>query len=243
MRWARVLLLLPILSFAVRAHAQDAFDAAAWGALLERHATEDGGFRYAALRRDAADRASLDRVVASIGRAELEGLPREAQLAFYVDAYNALVVKSVVDRWPVESVMRVPGFFDRARHRVAGRELTLNQLENEVIRARFGEPRVHFALNCASAGCPPLSRRPYSGERDLAGRLEAQARAFVRRTTRIDRSARSVRASQIFEWYASDFPGGAASFLARYLDPADAAIVRAAELAYTPYDWAINARP
>ncbi len=224
--------------------AGQAFDVAAWRGLLARYATEDGGFRYAALHASPTDRAALARLAASAGEADVASLSRDAQLAFYLDAYNALVVKAVIDRWPIESVMRVPGFFDRARYRVAGRELTLNELENDVIRG-FGDPRVHFALNCASASCPRLDRTPYSGDPDLGARLEARARAFVRRTTRVDRAARTVRVSRIFEWYERDFPGGTRAFVATRLDPDDAALVRdaGARMTFSPYDWALNARP
>lgn len=240
----RVLVALAVLSVPALASAQS-FDPSAWGALLARYATDDGGFRYAALHASADDRAALDRLATSIAATDASTLSRDAQLAFYLDAYNALVVKSVVDRWPVESVMRVPGFFDRARHRVAGRELTLNQLENDVIRgARFAEPRVHFALNCASAACPALARTPYSVEGDLAARLEAQTRAFVRRTTRLDRAAHTARLSQIFAWYERDF-ASVRAFVASYLDANDAAFLRdpATRVAHEPYDWALNARP
>lgn len=224
--------------------AGQAFDAAAWRGLLSRYATEDGGFRYAALHASPPDRAALVRLAVSIGEAHVASLSRDAQLAFYLDAYNALVVKAVIDRWPIESVMRVPGFFDRARHRMAGRDLTLNELENDVIRG-FGEPRVHFALNCASASCPRLGRTPYSGEPDLRARLEREAHAFVRRTTRVDRAARTIHLSQIFEWYERDFPGGTRAFVATRLDPDDAALVRdaGARMTFSPYDWALNARP
>ncbi len=235
-----VLLVLPPAARAQRAP----FDAAAWRSLLARYATEDGGFRYAALRANPADRAALARLAASAGEADVASLSRDAQLAFYLDAYNALVVKAVIDRWPIESVMRVPGFFDRARYRVAGRDLTLNELENDVIRG-FAEPRVHFALNCASASCPRLDRTPYSGDPDLGARLEARTRAFVRRTTRVDRAARTIRLSRIFEWYERDFPGGPRAFVAARLDPDGAALVRDAgtRVTFSPYDWALNARP
>lgn len=235
-----VLLALPPAARAQRAP----FDAAAWRGLLSRYATEDGGFRYAALHASPADRAALARLAVSVGEADVASLSRDARLAFYLDAYNALVVKAVIDRWPIESVMRVPGFFDRARYRVAGRDLTLNELENDVIRG-FAEPRVHFALNCASASCPRLGRTPYSGQPDLRARLEREAREFVRRTTRVDRAARTIHLSQIFEWYERDFPGGTRAFVAPRLDPDDAALVRdaGARVTFSPYEWALNARP
>lgn len=218
---------------------------APWQTILDEYATADGGFRYAALRANDAHRALLDEYVQAIGAARDRGWSRDAALAFYIDAYNALTVKSVLDLWPVESVMQEDGFFDERTHRVAGRALTLNGLENDVIRSeRFAEPRIHFAVNCASAGCPPLQRQAFTAG-NLERLLERATRAFVRRTTRI-RGGRA-RLSQIFEWFAGDFEaaGGVRAFVARYLLDDRAAAIRDEDtrLAYTPYDWALNDRP
>ncbi|MAT28088.1 MAG: hypothetical protein CMN29_24550 [Sandaracinus sp.] len=218
---------------------------APWQTILDEYATADGGFRYAALRANDAHRALLDEYVQAIGAARDRGWSRDAALAFYIDAYNALTVKSVLDLWPVESVMQEDGFFDERTHRVAGRTLTLNGLENDVIRSeRFAEPRIHFAVNCASAGCPPLQRQAFTAG-NLERLLERATRAFVRRTTRI-RGGRA-RLSQIFEWFAGDFEasGGVRAFVARYLPDDQAAALRDQDtrLAYTPYDWALNDRP
>ncbi len=174
-----------------------------------------------------------------------DGWTRDARLAFYLNAYNLLVVHAVVARDPIASVMAVEGFFDRARHRVAGAERTLNELENDVIRGGFREPRIHFALNCASESCPPLARAPYAAA-TLDATLERQTRAFVRASTRLDRAAGRVVVSRLFEWYADDFggPDGVRRFVAARLDPDDAAFVRDAAhpLAHAEYDWALNAR-
>jgi hypothetical protein len=214
-------------------------DASDWRTLLSTYGS-DAGFRYSALQQNRAHRELLARFVRAIGDADVHGLSRNTELAFYLDAYNALVVSAVIERGPRESVMRVPGFFDRITHRVAGRTMTLNQLET-FVRTRFTEPRIHFALNCASASCPPLSRTPYSMERDLLSTLEQKARAFIRRTTRIDRAAHTIRVSQIFEWYARDF-GNVRTFLAARLDAPSAAAVRdpSFRIAYVPYDWALR---
>lgn len=243
-----LVLVAAVASPAARVVAQAAgprpVDVGAWQTLLSAHATDDGGFRYAALRESREHRALLERYAHEIGDAQPAGWSRDAQLAFYVNAYNALTVKAVVDRWPIDSVMRVPGFFDRVRHRVAGRDLTLNQLENEVLRSdRFGEPRVHFAINCASRSCPPLSRRAYRAT-NLEAQLARQTRAFVRSTTR--RRGDAVSISRVFEWYAEDFGGdaGVRAFVAGQLDGALAAAVRDPDtpLRHARYDWALNGR-
>jgi hypothetical protein len=215
-----------------------------WATILRTYTTADGGFRYAALHAHAEHRALLDTYVHAIGTADPSRWTRDEQLAFYLDAYNALTVHAVIARWPLRSVMDVPGFFDRVEHRVAGRAMTLNHLENEVIRARFSEPRIHFAVNCASASCPPLHREPFTGQRDLDATLDRLTRAFVRRSTRV--SDDTVRVSKLFEWFAGDFAsrGGVRAFVASYLDDQAAARVRdeARTIAHSTYDWAVNAR-
>lgn len=214
-----------------------------WATILRTYATADG-FRYVALHAHAEHRALLDAYVHAIGTADPSRWTRDEQLAFYLDAYNALTVHAVIARWPLRSVMDVQGFFDRVEHRVAGRAMTLNHLENEVIRAGFRDPRIHFAVNCASASCPPLHREPFTTQRDLSATLDRLTRAFVRRSTRVTNDA--VRVSKLFEWFAADFEprGGVRAFVASQLDEPMASHVRdeSRPLRHASYDWATNAR-
>lgn len=235
-----IVVVIALAAIGVSSPARAQVDAAPWQRVLSGYVTRDGGVRYAALRANEADRAALERYVRAIAEAEPDGWSRNAQLAFYLNAYNALVVHAVLEHWPIESVQGVPGFFDRERHRVAGRAMTLNQLENEVIRRRFDEPRIHFALNCASASCPPLSRRAFEAS-SLDRRLAALTRAFVRRTTRVTGDA--VRVSRIFEWYGEDFEDVRA-FVASRLAERDRAGARdeGRPLRFDPYDWDLNDR-
>lgn len=215
-----------------------------WATILRTYTTADGGFRYAALHAHAEHRSLLDAYVHAIGTADPSRWTRDEQLAFYLDAYNALTVHAVIARWPLRSVMDVQGFFDRVEHRVAGRAMTLNHLENDVIRAGFRDPRIHFAVNCASASCPPLHREPFTIQRDLNATLDRLTRAFVRRSTRVTNDG--VRVSKLFEWFAADFEprGGVRAFVASQLDEPMASQVRdeSRPLRHASYDWATNAR-
>ncbi|MCA9532863.1 MAG: DUF547 domain-containing protein [Myxococcales bacterium] len=219
-----------------------------WTALLGRYRTADGGFRYAALQTAEADRAMLTRLVLAVGDArpaDLQG--RDAQLAFYLNAYNVLTVNAVVTRLPIDSVMSVPGFFDTIEHDVMGTPMTLNALENDIIRAQYHEPRIHFAVNCASAGCPWLDATAFTPGA-LEGALDRLTRAFVARTTSLDSRRRRVVVSQLFEWFAGDFEpsGGVRAFLVAHTDDPSTRSAVADErnrIAYFEYDWALNARP
>lgn len=215
---------------------------ASWAEVLSTHVSEDG-FRYAALQGDDEAKAKLDAAVAAVGSAQgMADWPRDERLAFLINAYNILTVHAVIERWPIEGVMQVDGFFDVIEHSLAGESMTLNTLENERIRAVFGEPRIHFAVNCASTSCPPIRNEPFSAA-SLEASLEEQARAFVRASTSI--RGRRATLSKIFEWFADDFAagGGVREFIAARLDEGDAATVRneRTTLRYSDYDWSPNA--
>lgn len=215
-----------------------------WGTIVATYVTGDGGFRYEALRANEAHLAALERTATAIGGAEDQGWETPEALAFYVNAYNALTVAAVLEAWPIESVMRVDGFFDTATHTVAGESMTLNALENDILRSdRFGEPRIHFVVNCASKSCPPLDREPYTAE-NIEAKLALATRSYVRATTEL--TSHTAKVSRLFEWFAEDFGGadGVRTFVADQLEGDAAEHVRSSRttIGYQDYDWALNAR-
>jgi len=219
-----------------------AFDHSAYDKLLRRY-VKGGRVAYARIKREARD--DLARYLAAVGKARLKGVGRDARLAFYLNAYNALVIKAVVDRYPIARVTAVRGFFDRLRYRVAGRRVTLDQLEKKIILPTFKDPRVHFALVCAARSCPPLRARAYRG-RTVRRVLELLARRFInsRRGVRVAKAGR-VAVSRIFQWYAKDFSrasGSVGRYLAKYHARHAAALRRRTTFAYLPYSWALNKR-
>ncbi|MFB6263477.1 MAG: DUF547 domain-containing protein, partial [Bradymonadaceae bacterium] len=125
---------------------------------LRAHVDENGDVDYAALAEDEKAASKLDAFVESIAEAEVEGHGRAARLAFYLNAYNATVLDEIADRWPVDSPRDIDGFFDEIEHRIAGRKMTLDELEHGLIREEFDEPRIHFVLVCAAEACPRLRR-------------------------------------------------------------------------------------
>ncbi|MCA9561850.1 MAG: DUF547 domain-containing protein [Myxococcales bacterium] len=242
--------LLTILSaallFALPLSAQESeFDHSAWNQIVSTAVTAEGRFDYAGLQSNTDQMTSFEAYRDALASASLADLSRDEQLALLINAYNVNTVKGVLDNWPLESVLNVEGFFDSVDYTVAGHELTLNELENEKIREEFSEPRIHFAVNCASVGCPPIRREAFSGA-DLDTQLEEQAVAFVRASTQVDHDRMEVHVSQIFEWFGDDFEsvGGYREFVASRLEnEADAAALRndAYRILFTPYDWNVNA--
>jgi len=251
MRWAALVSLLA-LSSARPTAAQTQVDHTAWGLLLKRHVVS-GLVDYEGLRQD---RATLDRYVVSLQDVQPSQLGSpQAQLAFWINAYNANVVKGVLDHGPIASVKEVEGFFDRIRYRVAGRDLTLNEIEGE--GRALGDWRIHFAVVCASSSCPPLRAEAYAADR-LESQLAEQTRQFLdnpQRGMRIE--GETLWASKIFDWYMTDFVPAKElglfrrltsekllSVLSPYLKPEVGRAVRqrTLELRFMDYDWSLNAQ-
>jgi len=253
-RWAVSASLLALYgALPIAAHAT--VDHTAWGLLLKRHVV-DGLVDYEGVRQD---RATLDRYLASLQDVQPSQLgSREARLAFWINAYNANVVKGVLDHYlpapskarqagPITSVKEVKGFFNRIRYRVGGRELTLNEIEGE--GRALDDWRIHFAVVCASSSCPLLRSEAYVPER-LEAQLVDQTTRFLADASRGLRvEGRVLWVSKIFQWYAKDFvPDGpltAASLWAvigLYVS-VEEALFRNAHLLmlkFLDYDWSLN---
>jgi hypothetical protein len=193
------------------------------------------------------------------------------KIALWVNAYNALTLKTIVDHYPIKkggllsglrfpesSIRQIPGVWDKTRHPVMGKPVTLDQIEHEVLRKQFDEPRIHMALVCAAMGCPPLRNEPYTGDR-LDAQLTDQARRVFSdpRKFRIDRESETAYLSSIFKWFGPDFERKYATnefqqvsadlrpvvnFAARHLDPAAAKYLKNERytVAYLDYDWSLN---
>lgn len=201
------------LAAAAPAGAAEPFSHDAWERVLQQHVDARGFVDYRAL---AEDRADLDRYIARLRAARPESDPelfptRDHELAYYINAYNAWVFWGVLDRGPdIDGVWGLFGtglsFFVGMDIELGGRETNLKELEDDVIRAKYQDPRIHAALNCASVSCPRLPREPFTGE-DLDAQLDAAMHEFVTdpKHLEVDRSEKTVRMSKIFDWYADDF--------------------------------------
>ena len=218
------------------------FDEKAWAGLLERFAVA-GGLRYAGLKESSA---ALGALADGLDAVRPTALPRQEALAFWINAYNVLVAREVVRRYPeIESVIKEEGFFDRQTHAIAGEELTLNQIERRALD--LGEPRVHFAVVCASVGCPDLRGEPFSGDR-LETQLREQTAAFLAEPSkglRLDRDGRILYLSSIFDWYGGDFDGDVVGWILPLLPRELAGEIQTLEpkVQFIEYDWNLNDRP
>jgi hypothetical protein len=195
---------------------------------------------YAALRQDP----DFDRALDAIAKFPARRLTTTAErLAFNINAYNLLALATVVTHWPVEGIRDIGSWirpvWKRPAGLIGGRTVSLDELEHDILR-RLGEPRIHFAIVCASLSCPDLRLEPYTAAR-LDAQLDDQVRGFLANEAKGLRfEGRQARVSKIFDWFAEDFAGagGVAAFVRRYRSlPADVAV--AADL---DYDWSVNAR-
>jgi hypothetical protein len=232
------------------AYADDVIDHKPLHELLQRHVDKDGGVSYAALKADKEDRAKLAAYLKAVHEAKPAEASKKAQLAYYINAYNAAVLNAVIERLPVESVMKVDGFFNKIEHPIAGKQMTLDHLENKIIRPEFKDARVHFVLVCAAKSCPKLQRSALT-EQNVEATLNRATRDFIRATSKLDADKKTLTVSKLFEWFADDFKrdggGDVRGFIARYMLPADApadarAAITGATLATYEYDWALNAK-
>jgi hypothetical protein len=240
------------------------FDYGWWNAALGRWA-RDGSVDYEAVRSEASE---LERFIATLARTGPRATPERfrtepERLAFYINAYNALVLFAVVDNWPIATVHDVRGwlkpregfgFFYGLSFPFDGGRTNLYDLENEVIRS-FVDARIHAAINCASRSCPTLA--PYAFEPSrLDEQLDEVTQQFCSRAPHVgvDEETRQIRLSAIFEWYRSDFeeharrlgqPATILGFVQAFAIPEVVAELERAqdagfELVFQPYDWTLN---
>ncbi|MFB3904056.1 MAG: DUF547 domain-containing protein [Acidobacteriota bacterium] len=246
-------------------------DQEAYRAVLSERVNSEGQVDYRGLK---ADRHELDRYVRSLSGLDPKSYAawtNPEKIAFWVNAYNGLTLKIVVDHYPIRkgglisslrfpesSIRQIPGVWDEITNAVMGNPMTLDQIEHEILRKEFSEPRIHMALVCAAMGCPPLRSEPYSGVR-LDGQLNDQARRLFSdpRKFRIDRNNETVYLSSIFKWFGSDFGRAYATgefqqvssdlrpvlnFAARHVSAADGQYLKNQRYAveYLDYDWSLN---
>lgn len=240
---------------AVPAVAAAAPDYAAWNELLSRDYDPARGMNYKALKgRDAPALAALQKRLAEVDPASLS---RNDQLAYWINLYNVSVVAVVAERYPVESIRDLStdpiirlNVFKKPYVKVKGGAISLNDVENDKIRAGFKDPRIHFAINCAAQSCPPIRTEAYVGSR-LGEQLDDQARRFLNGPRGVhlgkDGDTLVVHTTKIMDWFGEDFDqwgGGRLAFLKRYVSPEKrAAIDRAGnrvKLDYDDYSWKLN---
>jgi hypothetical protein len=240
---------LLLLSFACAVHAQP-FDHAhpAWDALLRKHVVLlDGGkasrMDYTAMAQQRGALKEYLQTVSRVSEAEFDAWTRAQRMAFLINAYNAYTVEKILARYPdLRSIWDFGKFFGNPFRdeffSLLGRKMSLDGIEHEILRKHYKDPRVHYAVNCASIGCPMLREEAYVAAR-LEAQLEEQARRFLSDRTRNRWHDGRLEVSKIFDWYKEDFEPREAYF-ARYAGVLGMPAGANPRLVFLDYDWTLN---
>jgi len=242
----------------------------AYARVLTTYVDRAGWVDYVGLQEHRGDLDAYVAALAACDPATLRAADPATQIAFWLNAYNGLHLRIVVDNYPLgdgffrrpffprNSIRQIRRVWDKFTFAVAGREVSLNDIEHEILRVEFDEPRIHMALNCASVGCPPLRREPYRG-----ATLDTQLAVQTRRFLALDRGLQwadgghTLRIAKLFQWFHEDFAAvapadpppqwpegqaGVLAFIAAHLPPAQADRVRThvRDVTYLDYDWTLN---
>lgn len=232
-----------------------AFDHGTFSTLLAAHVDSAGLVDY-----DAFDESSrFDAYLEALAGADLDRLDADARLALWINAYNAWTIELINrhdERESIRNINKTLGFikaqgpWKERLAQVADTTWTLDEIEHEIIRERFDEPRIHMALVCAALGCPPLRAEAYTGP-ELDAQLDDQTRRFLLHApekNRVDVADRTVHLSPVFDWFRDDFPEGRDAFgrwLAQWFPTGpERDLLQSGDfdVEHTEYDWSLNVR-
>ncbi len=215
-----------------------------YSSLLSQH-VHNGRVDYDGFKKDEA---RLDEYLAVLSATDARSLSRNQQFAFYINAYNAFTIKLVLSEYPgINSIKEIGNFFSgpwsKKFIKLKQGKVSLDHIEHNILRPVFKDPRVHFAINCASKGCPPLLEKPYEGE-ILDSQLDQQARSFINNPKRNRVKGDTLFISKIFKWFKEDFSDNPLRFIQTYagrdlksdIQSAGASI----KISYLEYDWTLN---
>lgn len=236
-------------SFKADAASAKVIDHGAWNSLLGEYVSEgpDGVnlVAYDRLKAEAADK--LAAYLAAMQAITIEGFGPDEQFAYWVNLYNAATVAVIIANLPLKSIRDIgvlgAGPWRDKAVTVAGRDLTLDNIEHDILRATWKDVRIHYAVNCASFGCPNLAREAYTGAR-LEPMLEAAARAYVNHPRGFGGEPGRVVASSIYDWYGGDWGsvGAVLDHARKYAEGPSARLLEGADsIAAYDYDWSLNA--
>jgi hypothetical protein len=214
-----------------------------------RDHVKDGAVNYKGLKTDQR----FAEFIAILQKTDPNTISRKNRLAFWINVYNAFVLKVVCDKYPIKSILSKTAYalkksnFHKKVVMINGAEYSLNDVENDIIRP-FGDPRIHFAINCAAKSCPPLRSEAFEPGR-LNEQLEEQTRNFINNpaSNSFDFAKNEIMVSKIFDWFEEDFKkydAGVPAFISRYLPPEPGkqllANAKTVKIKHHDYNWDLN---
>lgn len=219
------------------AETKTAPDHSGWDAFLQSNVSSSGQVNY---RNIKANPAPLNEYLAELEQYPPQGSwNRNTAMAYWINAYNAYTIKLIINHYPVGSIKDIDGGNPWATKwiKIGGQTYSLNQIENDILRPRYGDARIHFAVNCAAASCPPLHNRAFTAD-NLNSTLQRLTRKFINNTNYNTITAKRIELSKIFDWYGSDF-GSVVDYINGYTDTA---LTSDTAVAFKEYDWKLNGR-
>jgi len=244
MKWTVLFLVFMLHSFGPEAkdlrpepdQPQDPPSHLEWDRLLRKHVSPDGWVDY---RGFTKDREALVAYLETLSdHTPSEQWSREAKLAYYINLYNAATVLLILEEYPLESIRDIPRPWGKKRVNIGGQYYSLGEIEHGILR-KMGDPRIHFAINCASFSCPKLLAEAYR-ETNLETQLERATRDFINDPSRNALSGGKARLSKIFKWYRKDFTSGDTSLI-EYINPyLPHPLPAKTPVSYLPYNWSLN---
>ncbi len=225
----------------------------AWDRFLKTNLVRrgDGINRLAYGRVSVADRKALARYLEALSMIPISRYKRDEQLAYWINLYNALTVKVILDHYPVKSIRDIdisPGWFsfgpwDKKLVKVEDEWLSLNDIEHRIMRPIWRDARVHYAVNCASIGCPNLAPTAYNAE-TMEGSLTEAARSYINHPRGVSIEGERLYVSKIYEWFVEDFGGdekGVLAHMRHYANPELAKrLAKFTAIDGYRYDWGLN---
>lgn len=207
-------------------------------AFFKKHVSANGLVNYTSIKLNSTE---LNDLVNRIGTMKLPEKKGNTHKAFYINAYNILVIQGIVNNLPTKSPLDIQGFFDKKKYKIAGEYMPLNDIENKKIREIYNDARIHFVLVCAAKGCPKLIPNVYKPN-TLDKQLEDRTKKTLNDPTfiRIKSNANTVLVSEIFKWYKVDFVTGGKSIVDYVNQYRSAKISTKYKQDYYPYNWELN---
>lgn len=206
-----------------------------WNDLLQKHVSDKGLVDYKGFKNDGVTlQTYLDYLAENLPQ---KTWSKNAVLAYWINAYNAFTIKLILDNYPVNSIKDIKDPWGKKFFTLGNKKYSLEEIEHEILR-KMNEPRIHFAINCASFSCPDLLNEAYS-ENNLEKQLESVAKSFINNRNKNTITANKIEISKIFDWFRGDFKtnGSIIDFLNRY---SEIKINTTAKISYKTYNWKLN---
>lgn len=213
------------------------FDHSPWDKLLQKNVSTQGNVNYEGFKNG---KVALETYLASLSKTKPDASwSRNETMAYWINAYNAFTIKLMLNNYPLKSIMDVNGgkAWDLKFIDIKGEKYSLNNIEHDILRKKYADPRIHFAVNCASVSCPKLSNTAFFAD-GLEEKLDKAAKDFINNSSKNEITATKAEVSKLFDWYKEDFTKNGT--VTDYLNKYSATKLTTTKISFKDYNWNIN---